>query len=264
MRRAREMPLKNLVTGGAVEEYSAAASTDGMSEQSPNRAAGLIPPTLPDAPARWSTDAWLVLRPGGISSQRGLSSGTQLGGSQAGIRTSYALGESRRSHLYARATVALAHPRQRELAVGVSHAPVVRLPVEVAVERRIAIGSEGRNAFAAMVVGGVSNVQLPARFRLDSYAQAGVVGARRRDGFADGAVVVDRAVTPAGKAKLHAGAIVAGAVQPGVSRIDVGPRLTLDLPTVGRGSRVALDWRFRVAGDARPGSGAALTIASHF
>ncbi|MFN7029598.1 MAG: hypothetical protein ACK4PC_09535 [Sphingopyxis sp.] len=40
--------------------------------------------------------------------------------------------------------------------------------------------------------------------------------------------------------------------------------MTLRLPDVGEGSRIALDWRQRIAGDARPASGLALTLASDF
>lgn len=115
-----------------------------------------------------------------------------------------------------------------------------------------------------MASGGVSDVALAAGFRLEAYAQAGVVGARRRDGFADGAIVVDRSLGPDDTSLLRVGALAAGAVQPGAARVDVGPRLTLRLPEVGEGSRIALDWRQRIAGDARPESGLALTLASDF
>ena len=63
---------------------------------------------------------------------------------------------------------------------------------------------------------------------------------------------------------LRLGALAAGAVQPGAARVDVGPRLTLRLPQVGEGGRIALDWRQRIAGDARPESGLALTLAADF
>lgn len=225
---------------------------------------GLAPPVAEERRRRWAVDGWAFLRPDSVNASDNLVAGGQLGGSQVGVRASYALEKEGRLRAYTRATIAVARPRQRELAVGVSHAPVAGIPVAVAVERRIALASEGRDAFAVVVAGGVNDMRLPARLRLESYGQGGIVGARRRDGFADGAVVVDRPVASVRKSSIRAGAIVAGAVQPGVSRFDVGPRLTIDLPTVGRGSRVALDWRFRVAGDARPGSGAALTIASHF
>ena len=114
-----------------------------------------------------------------------------------------------------------------------------------------------------MMSGGVSDVGLPIGFRLDAYAQAGIVGARRRDAFADGAVVIDRGFGRE-DASLRLGALAAGAVQPGAARVDVGPRLTLRLPDVGHGSRIALDWRQRVAGDALPKSGVALTLAADF
>lgn len=134
--------------------------------------------------------------------------------------------------------------------------------VDIAVEQRIAIGREGRTALAAMLVGGVSEVLLPARFRLDAYAQAGMVGLRRHDGFAEGMVVVDRQL--GGNERVRLGALAAGSVQPDAARVDVGPRLTFRLPDVGKGSRVALDWRQRVAGAAHPESGLSLTLAADF
>jgi hypothetical protein len=213
-----------------------------------------------DLPSRagWTLGGWLYLRGEAVD---GLAAGGQIGGSQAGARLAYGFGEKGRTNAYGRTTVAVRRPRQRELAVGLAHGPFARLPIDVAVERRVAIGREGRDAFAAMVVGGVSEVALPAGFRLDAYAQAGVVGMRRRDGFADGALVVDR---PLGIGALRIGALAAGAAQPDAACIDAGPRLTLGLPHMGKGARIALDWRQRVAGGARPGSGLALTLAGDF
>lgn len=215
--------------------------------------------------AGWSLGGWAFLRSGsGRAPGGGIASASQLGGSQAGARLAYGFGESGRLRAYGRVTVALAQVRQRELAFGLAFAPLAHLPVDVAVEQRLAVGSEGRSALAAMVAGGVGDVALPARFRLEAYGQAGIVGARRRDGFADAAVVVDREVARTPGSSLHLGALAAGSVQPGAARVDVGPRVTLRLPEVGEGSRVALDWRQRVAGDAKPGSGLALTLAADF
>jgi hypothetical protein len=130
--------------------------------------------------------------------------------------------------------------------------------LRILAERRQALGSEGRNAFSLTLHGGASAVSLPAGFRLDSYAQAGVVGARSRELFADGALRATRPVI--GGLSLGAGAW--GAAQPGVSRLDVGPSATLRMPTLG--ATLSADWRFRVAGDARPGSGPALTLSTDF
>ena len=63
---------------------------------------------------------------------------------------------------------------------------------------------------------------------------------------------------------LLAGAGVWGAAQPGAARLDVGPHIALRIPAAGTSIAIAADWRFRIAGDARPGSGPTLTIASDF
>ncbi|HET6524602.1 hypothetical protein [Sphingopyxis sp.] len=211
----------------------------------------------------WSLGSWVYLRQGSGDAPETIGGAGQLGGSQAGLRLAYGFGDTGRVRAYGRATIALQRPRQRELAFGLAFAPMAQLPVDLAIEQRVAAGPEGRTALAVMASGGVSDVALPAGFRLDAYAQAGIVGARRRDGFADGAVVVDRRLG-ARETSLRLGALAAGAVQPGAARVDVGPRLTLRLPEVGEGSRIALDWRQRVAGDARPESGLALTLAADF
>ncbi|WP_144243903.1 hypothetical protein [Sphingopyxis sp. MWB1] len=156
------------------------------------------------------------------------------------------------------------HPSQRELAFGLAAAPVPGLPVDIAVEQRIAVGDAGRTALAAMMVAGVDNISMPANFRLEAYGQAGVVGARRRDLFGSGAIVVDRALGKNENAPLRLGLMAAAAGQPGATRMDVGPRATLRLPGVGQGARLALDWRERVAGKAAPDSGIALSLAADF
>jgi hypothetical protein len=115
-----------------------------------------------------------------------------------------------------------------------------------------------------MVGGGVSDVALPGGFRLEASGQAGVVGAHRRDGFAEAAVVVDHRIGADEHGPLRLGALASAAAQPGASRVDVGPRLTLRLPNVGPGSRIAVDWRQRIAGEARPESGLAVTLAADF
>jgi len=214
--------------------------------------------------AGWSLGGWLYMRDDARAVPGGIAARSQLGGSQAGLRVAYGFGDTGRTRAYGRATIAVRRPAQREVAFGLALAPLAHWPVDVAIEQRLGMGREGRSALAAMVSGGVGDVALPHGFRLEAYGQAGVVGARRRDGFADGAIVIDRRLGPDEASPLRLGALAAGAVQPGAGRVDVGPRLTLRLPHVGEGSRIALDWRQRVAGDAAPESGVALTLASDF
>jgi hypothetical protein len=98
---------------------------------------------------------------------------------------------------------------------------------------------------------------MPYQFYLDAYAQAGVVGFHNSSLFADGAVTFTRPVWR----QLSAGAGVWAGIQPGVYRVDAGPRLSL---RVGRSMRVHLDYRQRLAGEALPGSGPAVTIGGDF
>lgn len=246
------------------------ANMDRRDQQSMGHLAGV--PELPRSPhspafsrqmAGWSLSAWALVRE--QDGRQALPVVGELAGSQAGARIAYGFGTNGRLRVYGRATMALAHTRQSEAAVGLTYAPIAALPLDVAVERRMKLGPDGRSAMAVMVVGGVSGKALPAHFRLDAYGQAGVVGLRSRDMFADGAVVIDRAVKrSAERRSLRIGAVVAGAAQPRLSRLDVGPRITLPLPAIGQGARIAVDWRHRIMGRAQPDSGLALTLAADF
>jgi hypothetical protein len=97
---------------------------------------------------------------------------------------------------------------------------------------------------------------------MDAYVQAGIVGARSRELFADGSAALGVPVDEGGSLKI--GAAVWAAAQPGVSRVDVGPQLSLKLPAGGRSLRLSADWRLRVAGNAAPGSGPSLTLSTDF
>ncbi len=128
--------------------------------------------------------------------------------------------------------------------------------MSITAERRHGFGS-GRSAFALFAEGGVYDRPMPFRMRLDAYAQAGVVGFRRRDVFIDGAATFTRPVWR----QISLGAGVWGGAQPGVYRLDAGPRVSL---RVGRSMRVHLDYRQRIIGNAAPGSGPAVTVAGDF
>jgi hypothetical protein len=203
---------------------------------------------------RWSASGWMLVRhdPGGSA----LAPGGTLGGSQAGARISYRLGGG--LALSARATLPLRRTNGAEAAAGLDWRPIAAIPFSILAERRQALGREGRSAFALTLYGGV-NQALPRRLRLDAYAQAGMVGAKARDLFVDGAV---RLSLPVGPVEVGLGA--RGAAQPGAARFDAGPGLSYRLPVRGATVRIEADWRFRVAGAAAPGSGPALTLATDF
>ena len=211
--------------------------------------------TEPPAPARspWSLSAWAFVRDGGGAS---LAPGGLLGASQAGVRVGYNLSPA------LALTARVSTPRRTagaEAALGLEWRPSPRLPLRLLAERRQKLGPEGRSAFALTAYGGVSDARL-GRFRVDAYGQAGMVGTKRRDLFADGAA---RLTLPVGK-RLKLGAGAWAAAQPDAARLDLGPSATLRLPAGDAAVGVSLDWRWRVEGDARPGSGPALTVTTEF
>lgn len=211
----------------------------------------------------WAGGAWFFVRSGGAVPDNPLPL-AQIGGNQAGVRVAYGFGESGRVRAYVRATVTPSSGGQREAALGIAFAPMPGIPMDVQVEHRLAPQGRGRNALALLASGGVSDMELPAGFRLDAYAQAGVVGVRHPAPFGDAAASVERELASHHGRSLAAGIMAAAAAQPGAARLDVGPRISLRLPDIGKGSRLALDWRQRVAGEARPASGLALTLAADF
>lgn len=205
---------------------------------------------------RMQLSTWALLRsqPGTGS----LASGGALGGSQAGARLTYAF-DPRIAASIRTSTPIGGSTRGGEVAAGVRLTPFPSIPVSITAERRQAIGrfSTGRSDFALFAEGGVYQQPLGWNLLLDGYAQAGVVGIRTRDVFADGGLAVSRPVW----GRFSAGMGVWGGYQPGLYRVDVGPRLSMRVrPNVS----LHLDWRQRLAGTAEPGSGPALTLGANF
>jgi hypothetical protein len=203
---------------------------------------------------RLQLSAWALLRsswgPGA------LATGGTLGGSQVGARLTYRFSPSLAASL--RSSSSVGGVRYAEVAGGVRWQPLATLPVALNFERRQALNRwGGRSAFAAFAEGGLYQTPIFGIANLDLYAQGGVVGMQNRDLFFDGAASFTRPVWK----RFSAGIGVWGGFQPGLYRVDAGPRLSYD---VGRGIRLHGDYRQRLAGEATPSSGPALTIAGDF
>ena len=204
---------------------------------------------------RLQLSAWALLR--GQPGPAGLATGGTLGGSQAGARLTYNITPLLAMSL--RSSSPVGGARGGEVAAGFKVTPFRSIPVSLTAERRQAIGSTGggRSAFAMFLEGGVYQRPIAWGFDLDAYAQAGVVGIRSRDLFADGGLTLTRPLY----GRFSAGFGMWGGVQPGLYRVDAGPRLSMK---VRNNMRVHLDWRQRLAGNAEPGSGPAVTLAADF
>jgi hypothetical protein len=108
-------------------------------------------------------------------------------------------------------------------------------------------------------------VELPAGMLGEGYAQAGYVGGRDATAFADGQMRAERVIAESTEVQFRTGAGAWAGAQKGASRLDVGPTATMQLSLPGIASaRLSADWRVRVAGNASPGSGPALTLSAGF
>ncbi len=228
--------------------------------------AEILPPTapLPALPSpqtsvgkRLSFSSWVIARSGGGAGSSAYA--PQLGGTQGGLRVDYAL-----IHGLA-ATARIAAPAAgagRELSLGIAWRPA-GVPLRVVAEHRIALDG-ARGGPSVGVSGGVDAARLPAGFRLEGYGQAGVIIRNGVEHFIDGSARATRGVAELGTVKIDAGAGLWGGAQRGVARLDVGPTIGARVPILGPTVRIAVDWRQRVAGHARPGSGPALSVGMDF
>ena len=226
----------------------------------PERRSTPVPPVLAQGPAQRPLDriqmsSWALLR--GAPAPGALASGGTLGGSQAGARLTYALNHWVAASL--RTTSPIGGSRGAEVAGGIRVTPFRSIPVAITAERRQAISPHGggRSDFALFAEGGLYRRPMPLNFTLDAYVQAGVVGLKSRDYFADGAFAFTRPVY----GRFSAGFGIWGGVQPGLYRLDAGPRVSFRFRD---NIHAHLDWRQRLVGNAQPASGPALTLAADF
>jgi hypothetical protein len=207
---------------------------------------------------RLQLTAWALLRQqqAGIAGSPSLATGGTLGASQAGARLNYNFTRSIAATLR---TTSQVGRRGGEVAAGVRIQPVGGIPLWFNAERRQQLGKYGggRNAFALFLEGGVYDRPMPWQFSLDAYLQGGVVGFHHRDRFIDGGFTLTRPLYK----QFSAGLGLWGAAQPGVYRVDAGPRVSM---RVRNNVKVHVDWRQRLAGNAAPGSGPAITLAGDF
>lgn len=196
-----------------------------------------------------------------------LASGGAYGGSQAALIARFAIdrASAERWQLTGRVSRAIARNDPLELSPGLRWRPDDALPIAIHGEYRFRKGSgDGPALFATAWL---SDRNLPAKFRVESWIQAGIVRNRESVGFVDAAAVAVRPIQTAGPREtggLSAGGGIWAGGQKGAGRLDIGPVLTLDVALAASRLRLTGAWRERIAGQARPGSGPALTISSDF
>ena len=238
---------------------------DGRNRSTPAmRSAGTSGASLPPTPAgpprfdRLQLSAWALLRGTGRGTipTTSLASGGTLGGSQAGARLIWRFNLAWAASL--RSSSSVGGVRGAEVAGGIRWQPLRSIPIAFTAERREGLGRfGGRSAFALFAEGGIYNRTLFNKIYLDGYIQGGVVGFNNRDLFVDGGATLTRPIWR----NISGGVGVWGAAQPGLYRLDAGPRISMQ---VRRGIKVHADYRQRLIGNAAPPSGPAVTLAADF
>lgn len=218
--------------------------------------------------SRWSMDLWALWRD---DTTTPITSGrSSYGRSQAGAVLRYRLGNSARTpDLYLRATRALdagmGREGESEAAMGASVRPLANVPVRLAAEARVSETDSGTQLRgAAYAVTELPPVSLPAGLTGEAYLQGGYVTGTFATPFVDGQALVSREILRTGDLGLSVGAGAWGGAQEDAQRLDVGPSAGLNFRLARARGRISADYRIRVAGDAEPSSGPALTVTAGF
>ena len=220
---------------------------------------------------RISGDAWVFARAGGPPSALAAPALANYGASQAGAVLRYALAPdtAARPELYGRIVAALQTPAQEDVALGISAQPLSGLPLRFHAEARVTRQGEASQREtqvrpAVFATTGSYSEDRESGLTARGYAQAGYVGGRSATAFADGQIVGERTVARFDLGEIAVGAGAWGGVQRDAGRLDIGPSASVAL-RLGRSTvRLSADYRFRIAGDAQPGSGAAVTLSTGF
>ncbi len=258
-RSVQQTLLSRLVSGfDRPNRGAAAALSAGFLRSAPLHES--FAPARRPSEQRWTGEAWVFAHGGGMAVA---SRQPMLGGPQIGTRLVWH-GGGAQPDVYVRANSAGRLGRGAEAAIGIAVRPISRLPVTLMAERRQRVAGDGRSAVAAFAL--VSAQQaLPHGWRIDGYGAAGVVSGSAGGGFGEAIVRIDRPLVDAPGA-LRGGAVLSGSIQRGATRLDVGPSIGMQSsdPASGRGARLSIDWRQRIAGNAAPDSGPAITLSTSF
>jgi len=258
---------------------SAAAATHWSASQKDTRTGSkpLKKPSLSRTPTNTgqknplSAYFWIFARQssGGPGSQAVASTqipSSQYGGSQAGAILSYrVLGDRQRNFsVYGRLTTALSVSGEDRLAMGIKIKPSSKIPVSIYAERRFDGSRRTGSSTAVFAAGGIGPVRLKDNLNLEAYGQTGYVLGSDSTYFFDASTVIQKTIINDRRNALALGAGLWAGGQKDAMRVDIGPRASIRIPVNHLSTRVSVDWRIRIAGNATPGSGLAVTLSTGF
>ncbi|GAB5489160.1 MAG: hypothetical protein Pars2KO_27300 [Parasphingorhabdus sp.] len=142
--------------------------------------------------------------------------------------------------------------------------PIKGLPISLYVEKRYREAGPNSHGTALFLAGGSGPEELVQGVFLETYGQAGYVFQRDDSYFFDGSITLQKKLAAVGTAQISLGGAVWAGGQEGVQRLDIGPRVSVRLPLGTIATQASVDWRQRVAGNAEPGSGLAVSLTTSF
>ncbi len=243
----------------------------------------LLDPAAPQAAAwaadvkrltrKWTLAAYTLARESGSGDP--IAASPVLGGGQSGAALAYTFDPlARRPISIVGRVVAATGPsgvvarETAEAALGIRVQPLPNVPLAIDVERRFALGDLARSAWSARVSGGIGGhtKAFNRSVTLETYGEAGMINFKLPDLYAG---VQGRAATPlftAGRVSIDAGVGAWAAAQDSynvtATRFDIGPSSRIAVKPWPFSAQI--DYRFRMAGNALPASGPALTVSGEF
>ncbi len=200
----------------------------------------------------------------GASQEGGLAVTPQYGGGQSGVIATYRLTSGRAPDVALIGRVSAAHSGSQpyEFAVGIRIKPLKSAPLFLSVEKRFR--PDGKDVTALYAAGSKEDIHLPVKLSARGYAQAGIILGPQNDQFYDAGIRIDRPLLKALGGQLHLGLGSWAGGQRGAGRIDIGPALRTEIKYGNNPLHLTADWRFRIAGNAAPENGPAITLSAGF
>jgi hypothetical protein len=196
-------------------------------------------------------------------SSNALAPGAQYGGSQSGIiLTVDPFGDPKQGVAVLARGAITPNGKEKELALGLRWKPLANIPVSLTAERRFQANAPDR--FATYLAGGIDARPVIGKLKADGFAQAGFVSGKDGGGFFDVQAKLTHPLTHIRDTPITIGVGSRAGGQRDVARLDVGPTIGTHIAVAKTLVIVQLDWRMRIAGNARPKDGLALTLSSGF
>lgn len=212
--------------------------------------------------------AFVFLRPGSRAptSPAIVAANPLLGGGQAGFsyRHRFSGDAPVQWGAIARIQSAIDPQSDARLSLGLYAHPLRRVPIFLGAEARVGFDHSAADDLLLHGYGGTS-IRLGNRDgRVDIYGQAGAAIGAQTTAFADAQAQYSQPLVRLAGEDVRLGAALNVGAQGSSWRVDAGPQIQWRLPLANPPLDLKLAWRERLAGNADPATGLAITLSSDF